>query len=165
MYRSFQTAIYCNPSSPTEEPANISTLQKIVQRAISNGQKVKAIGARHSISDIICTVGIPISMAKFNQMALNEDRSATFGAGTQIYDALEFLESHRLSLTMFPLYGKKMEHFWRVILIIGSYVRWDHNWRCNWDRRTWVLPPSSSLSFRSINPTNCSNRKWICHNR
>jgi len=87
------------------------TLILLVQNAILNGEKVKAFGSRHSISDIICTDGIPISMANINHNKINDDGRATFGAGLEMYEALEFLEMNKLSLNNVPTFGMQLKRF------------------------------------------------------
>jgi L-gulonolactone oxidase len=65
---------------------------------------MKAFGTRHSITDAICTNGIPVSMIKLNSSTLNDDGSATFGAGIKLEDALKFLQTFNLSLIHMPAY-------------------------------------------------------------
>jgi L-gulonolactone oxidase len=69
---------------------------------------VKAFGMRHSITDAICTNGIPVSMLKFISATLNGDGSATFGAGITLEDALKFLQFNNLSLIHMPAYSRKI---------------------------------------------------------
>lgn len=45
-------------------PENPDDVVAIVKEAIRRGVKVKALGARHSQTDIICTSGIPVDMNK-----------------------------------------------------------------------------------------------------
>jgi FAD/FMN-containing dehydrogenase len=80
-------------------------VQQIVLHAISQKQTVKAIGSRHSIQDIICTDGIPISMSNINYTIDNGDGTVTFGAGIELNDAMEFLESINKTLIMIPAFG------------------------------------------------------------
>lgn len=57
----------------------------IVNEAINRGIKVKAFGARHSQSDIICTEGIPVVMTKLKFFRMEEDNvTATFGSGVTL---------------------------------------------------------------------------------
>jgi L-gulonolactone oxidase len=65
---------------------------------------VKAVGTRHSVTDTICTNGIPVSMIKLNSAILNDDGSSTFGAGIILEDALKFLQTFNLSLIHMPSY-------------------------------------------------------------
>jgi L-gulonolactone oxidase len=69
---------------------------------------VKAVGTRHSITDTICTDGIPVSMIKLNSAILNDDGSVTFGAGITLEDALKFLQTLNLSLIHMPAYSRKI---------------------------------------------------------
>jgi len=77
--------------------------------AFANRMRVKAFGSRHSITDIICTDGIPISMSRIKYKRLNRDGTATFGAGIQLHEAMEFLESRQLSLEMVPAFSTSFE--------------------------------------------------------
>jgi len=83
----------------------VTALMEIVQNAYSTGQTVKAFGSRHSITDVICTDGIPISMKNFNYKQINSDGTATFGSGLELHDAMEYLEEQGLSLIMVPTFG------------------------------------------------------------
>lgn len=78
----------------------------IVKEAISRGTTVKAFGARHSQTDIICTEGIPIDVNGIRFFRMNDDGvTATFGAGINLRDATEFLRNHNRGLRNTPAYG------------------------------------------------------------
>lgn len=62
VYKSYQTSIYCTPSTQIQSPSTIQEIVDIVRYASANGQTVKAIGSRHSITDVICTDGTPLAM-------------------------------------------------------------------------------------------------------
>lgn len=78
----------------------------IVKRAIGENKTVKAFGSRHSITDIICTDGYPVSMKHFDHAIDNEDGTATFGAGIELQDAMIFLEKNGRTLISLPTFGK-----------------------------------------------------------
>jgi FAD/FMN-containing dehydrogenase len=98
--------MYCSPSTPIQTPTSVPQLQALVTSAISSGLKVKAIGSRHSLTDVICTPGMPISMLGINYTILgNGGTTVTFGAGIEMIDALTFLENNGLSLIHVPAFG------------------------------------------------------------
>lgn len=86
-------------------PTNSDEVMAIVKEAISRGVKIKAFGARHSQTDIICTEGIPVDMSKLLFSQMNSDTTATFGAGVTVHAAGEFLLSHGRALRTTPAYG------------------------------------------------------------
>lgn len=70
------------------------------------GVTVKAFGARHSQSDIICTNGIPIDNRGLQFFQMNNDGvTATFGAGVNLRDATTFLRNNDRALKTTPAYG------------------------------------------------------------
>lgn len=78
----------------------------IVKEAISRGVTVKAFGARHSQTDIICTEGIPVDNQRIRSFHMNDDGiTATFGSGVNLRDATEFLRQHGRGLRTTPAYG------------------------------------------------------------
>lgn len=95
----------CNPSDYIRYPTTIDDVVAIVQEAISRGVKVKAFGARHSQTDIICTEGIPIDNHGLTFYQLNEDGTATFGAGVTLHDATEFLRNNGRAFRTTPAFG------------------------------------------------------------
>lgn len=87
-------------------PTNSDDVMAIVNEAISRGVTVKAFGARHSQTDIICTDGIPVDMSKLTSCQMNPDGvTATFGPGVFVKDAGEFLLSHGRAFRTTPAYG------------------------------------------------------------
>lgn len=86
-------------------PKNSDEVVAIVNEAIRLGVNVKALGARHSQTDIICTDGIPVDMNELKSCQMNSDYSATFGAGVTVNEAGEFLLKHRRALRTTPAYG------------------------------------------------------------
>ncbi len=54
-------------------PTNYAEVVGIVNEAISRGVTVKAYGARHSRTDIICAEGIPVDMTKLKYCQMNAD--------------------------------------------------------------------------------------------
>lgn len=77
----------------------------IVNEAIDEGLTVKAFGIRHSQTDIICTEGIPIDMTGLQSKKMNDDNTATFGAGLNLREATSFLRLHGRALRTTPGFG------------------------------------------------------------
>lgn len=87
-------------------PKTTADVVQIVKEAIARDVKVKAFGARHSQTDIICTEGIPVDMTGLNFCKMNADKvTATFGAGTLLQDAGEFLRRNGRAFLTTPLFG------------------------------------------------------------
>lgn len=67
---------------------------------------MKAFGARHSQTDIICTDGIPIDNQGLQFFKMNDDGvTATFGAGVNLREATTFLRKHGRGFRTTPAYG------------------------------------------------------------
>lgn len=87
-------------------PTSSSDVIAIVNEAINNNLTVKAFGARHSQTDIICTEGIPVDMTKMKSCTMNADNvTATFGPGVTIREAGIFLLQHGRALRTTPAYA------------------------------------------------------------
>lgn len=87
-------------------PKNSDEVVAIVNDARTRGLKVKAFGARHSQTDIICTNGIPVDMNQLKSCQMNADNvTATFGPGVTVREAGEFLLKHKRALRTTPAYG------------------------------------------------------------
>ncbi|KAJ6646763.1 L-gulono-1,4-lactone dehydrogenase [Pseudolycoriella hygida] len=104
-YTSYKRYILCKPSDYIRYPKTIRDVQDIVIEAIDEGLTVKAFGIRHSQTDIICTEGIPVDMTGLQSKRMNNDNTATFGAGVNIRDATAFLRLHGRGLRMIPGFG------------------------------------------------------------
>ncbi|XP_037042731.1 probable L-gulonolactone oxidase 6 [Bradysia coprophila] len=106
-YTSYRPYPFCNPSDYMRYPSNSEDVVAIINEAIERKVTVKALGARHSQSDIICTEGIPVDMNKFKSCRMNDDGiTATFGAGVTLQEAGAFLLQHGRALRTTPAYGK-----------------------------------------------------------
>ncbi|XP_037041553.1 L-gulonolactone oxidase-like isoform X1 [Bradysia coprophila] len=105
-YTSYRRYPLCAPSDYMRYPKTTADVVSIVKEAIARGVKVKAFGSRHSQTDIICTEGIPVDMTGLNFCKMNTDRvTATFGAGTLLFDAGEFLHRNGRALRTMAAYG------------------------------------------------------------
>jgi FAD/FMN-containing dehydrogenase len=106
-YTSYQTTPYCSPSTKIWEPVDAAEVKTMVLEAIALNMTMKALGSRHSINDIICTDGIPISMEKLDDTVINEeDETVTVGAGKKMKDVMEFLQQNNRSFIHLPAYSK-----------------------------------------------------------
>ncbi|KAJ6637361.1 L-gulonolactone oxidase [Pseudolycoriella hygida] len=104
-YTSFIPSTLCRALEPIRHPTHVEDVVSIVKEAIERGVAVKAFGERHSITDIICTDGIPVDMRLFKSMRMNDDKTATFGAGITVQEAGDFLLQHRQALRVYPAFG------------------------------------------------------------
>ncbi len=105
LYTSYQTTIHCSSSVPIQSPKTVQQLQQIVKWARANGKTVKPFGTRHSVTDIICTEGIPISMQYFNCSHNHGDGIVTFGAGMEMEDANIILQKIGRAFEHVPTFG------------------------------------------------------------
>lgn len=104
-YSSFIRHSLCSASDPIRYPKNSEEVVDIINEAIDRDVAVKAFGTRHSITDIICTDGIPIDMRSFKSMEMNGDETATFGAGVTLQEAGDYLLQHERALRVQPAFG------------------------------------------------------------
>lgn len=105
-YTSYRRIPWCSPSDVIRYPKTQQEVVAIIKEAISRGTTVKAFGARHSQTDIICTEGIPVDLQQLQSFKMNDDGvTATFGAGVNLRDATVFLRNHGRGLRTTPAYG------------------------------------------------------------
>ena len=70
-----------------------------VQQIVKSGNKVKALGARHSFNGIADTTGDQISLQNLNQMQLDpKAKTVTVGAGVKYGQLAPYLDSHGYAL-------------------------------------------------------------------
>lgn len=107
VYKSYQNSVYCTASSPILYPTNSKELHQIIRTAIIANQTVKLIGSRHSITDVICTDGIPVSTKHINYTLFDSDCSdtVTVGSGAELKDVLEYLHQFGKTLIHVPAFG------------------------------------------------------------
>ncbi|KAJ6635180.1 L-gulonolactone oxidase 2 [Pseudolycoriella hygida] len=106
VYTSYQPGPHCKPSDYMIYPRSSYDVVGIVKQALRNGKKVKAIGSRHSLTDIICTDGTPVDMRKIKFAKMNEDDTATFGAGIKMSKIGKFLYGFGRALRVTPSCGE-----------------------------------------------------------
>ncbi|KAG4080041.1 hypothetical protein HA402_006353 [Bradysia odoriphaga] len=105
-YTAYRLYPYCSPSDYMRYPSNVSDVVAIVNEATSRNVTVKAFGARHSQTDLICTFGIPVDMNKFKSCIMNPDgETASFGPGVTIKEAGEFLLQNGRARRTTPAFG------------------------------------------------------------
>lgn len=101
-YTAYQKGPTCQPTTGIKYPTTTDELVAIVQ----SGQKVKAFGHRHSVTDIICTNGIPVDMGAFKSFSYDPNtQRVTLGAGIQLYDATRQLKAFGRALRTTPAWG------------------------------------------------------------
>lgn len=103
-YTSFIKGPGCKSLEPPRFPKTHQEVVAIVKEAISRGVKVKAYGARHSSTDIICTDGIPIDMHGIQDMSLDHKFRVTVGAGVTVGAMTEYLAKHGRGLPIIPAF-------------------------------------------------------------
>lgn len=147
-------------------PKNADEVVAIVNEAINRGVKVKAFGARHSQTDIICTDGIPVDMTKLKSFYMNADNvTATFGSGVTVRQAGEFLFKHRRSLRNTPAFGNITlggaigED--EIITIAKFNTAFDRSiCVCNRNRSPWINDQVCINSIRTSCRHDCCRWPW-----
>lgn len=104
-YSSYRRYPLCTPSDDIRYPKSTSDVVAIVKEAIWRGVKVKAFGQRHSQTDIICTEGIPVDMRGLQSFKMNSDKTATFGAGISLFQALDYALPYGVSIKTMAAFG------------------------------------------------------------
>ncbi|GMH41784.1 hypothetical protein BSKO_09694 [Bryopsis sp. KO-2023] len=90
----------CEPEQLVR-PKSIADLAKIIQEANINGKSVKAVGARKSTTDIICTDGVAVDMSNIADININKKaKTVTVQAGATLRDLQRALSKEGLSLTL-----------------------------------------------------------------
>jgi hypothetical protein len=66
--RSYNNITLCTDYDESQIPHTATEVADIVKMAISKGKKVRAIGASHSATDVMCSEGVLVPMEKLNQV-------------------------------------------------------------------------------------------------
>ncbi|KAJ3106342.1 hypothetical protein HDU97_006540 [Phlyctochytrium planicorne] len=104
-YTSYSKTVKCE-AEQVVTPTTAQEVSKIIQDAAWSFKKVRALAAKHSASDIICTDGIAVSTEKLNQITLSADKkTVTVGAGARLFQVFDALEAQGLMLEHFPAFG------------------------------------------------------------
>ena len=104
-YSPYYKGPVCTPMEAVRRPNSTEEVVRIVREAISRNTTVKAFGALHSVTDIVCTDGIAIDMTGVQGMRLNPDNTADVGAGVNIRDFTDFLMTKGRALQGLPGFG------------------------------------------------------------
>ena len=89
----------CMPRA-LERPATIEQLRACMERAVEDSRRVRVVGSGHSFSDIACTDGMMVSLARMRRL-LDVDRGsglARVQAGITIRELNGALHEHGLAL-------------------------------------------------------------------
>jgi len=103
-YTSFIPGPGCKSLETPRRPKTHQEVVAIVKEAIQRGVTVKAYGARHSATDIICTEGIPVDMAGIQGMSLDETQTVTVGSGVTVGTLTGFLATKGRGLPIIPAF-------------------------------------------------------------
>lgn len=95
--------LVCNPSKITS-PSNLKELQALVKKAKENKQTIRAIGAAHSWTDILCTEGYLLNTDNLNQvLSIDfEKKQIHVQAGIKLKNLIKILAEHNLALPNQP---------------------------------------------------------------
>ncbi|CAL8139498.1 unnamed protein product [Orchesella dallaii] len=105
-YTSYQQGQTCNAARAPFTPTSLEELQEIVQNAARNNYTLKALGNRHSTTDMICTEGVPIHMDQINHFNYDVTTElARVGAGSTVYNFMEQLHKNGRTIYGLPSYG------------------------------------------------------------
>ncbi|MBW4093949.1 MAG: FAD-binding protein [Acidobacteria bacterium] len=90
----------CQPTR-IARPSTVAEIVALVQQAAATGQRIKAVGAGHSFTDIALTEGIQLSLDALTglQSVNRATGEATFAAGTRLYDIPALLAPYGLAMT------------------------------------------------------------------
>ncbi|KAI9306147.1 hypothetical protein BJ944DRAFT_248453 [Cunninghamella echinulata] len=105
-YKSYQNEIECRSKVPIQTPKTIEEIQTIVKDATKSNTHVRVVGSRHSVTDTICTDGIPLHLDHFQKVTVNSDQqTATIESGIELQDAIEALHQKGYALQQMPSFG------------------------------------------------------------
>ncbi|CAO3628395.1 unnamed protein product [Cunninghamella blakesleeana] len=105
-YTSYQNEIVCKSKKPIQKPETIEQIQSIVKDALATNTHVRVIGSGHSVTDTICTDGIPLKLENFKKVQVNADKkTATIETGIELQDAVEALHQQDYALPQMASFG------------------------------------------------------------
>lgn len=106
VYQSYQRSVTCISQFPPREPRSLSEIQDVVRYATARNLNLKVIGNRHSISDCICTDGIPVNLSHINHFSYNpETKIAIGGAGLEVGDFFEKMHQYGRGISGAPSFA------------------------------------------------------------
>lgn len=83
------------------EPKTVEEVVSIVQQAQEENVKVKAVGARLSTTDIMCTDGYAVDISALNKVEIfEEDRQVRVGAGATLGKLQDALKKKGLGVSL-----------------------------------------------------------------
>ncbi len=122
--RSYNNITLCDEYTQTQVPHNSLEVQDIVRMAKFKGQKVKAIGASHSATAIMCSEGVLIPMQHLDQVLGIEETNGVLTvaaqAGITVFALSEWLHARGFALAGIPHMG------FRDVTIAGAVATGSH---------------------------------------
>lgn len=122
--RSYNNITLCDQYTATHIPHNANEVQDLIKFAISKGKTVKAIGASHSATDIMCAEGIVIPMQKLDKVIgiskVNGIDVVEAQTGITVYELSEWLHKKNMALAGIPHMG------FRDVTIGGAIATGSH---------------------------------------
>lgn len=105
-YQSYQGSVVCSTKHQPLYPLTLPDIQSIVRYANKNALPVKVLGNQHTVSDSICTTGLPVILHEIRHFSFTNDRYiAVVGAGMRIAELFERLNEHNRTISGPPVYG------------------------------------------------------------
>jgi len=122
--RSYNNITLCDEYTQTQVPHNSYEVQDIVRFAIAKGEKVKAIGASHSATAIMCSEGVLVPMQQLDQVIGIEEKDGVTvveaQAGITVFAISEWLHQRGYALEGLPHMG------FRDVTIAGAIATGSH---------------------------------------
>lgn len=122
--RSYNNITLCDGYTATHIPQREEEVQDLVKYAVSLGKTVRAIGASHSATDIMCGEGIVIPMQNLNKVLglskVNGVDVVETQSGVTVYQLSEWLHQKGLALDGLPHMG------FRDVTVGGSMATASH---------------------------------------
>lgn len=90
----------CPAFMEVREPASVEETQRAVRDALSQGKRIRVLGASHSASQLICGDGVALRMTRFADVSKTEvrDNVAYVQPGVLMIDLGDYLYSKQLSI-------------------------------------------------------------------
>jgi hypothetical protein len=122
--RSYNNITLCDGYTQTHVPHSVNEIVDIVKMANFLGQKVKAIGASHSATEIMCAEGILIPTRQLNKVLgiskLDNIEVVEVEAGATVFELSEWLYEKGYALKGLPHMG------FRDVTIAGAMATGSH---------------------------------------
>jgi FAD/FMN-containing dehydrogenase len=122
--RSYNNIVLCDGYTQTQVPQNVEEVADIVKMASYQGKTVRAIGASHSATEIMCAQGVVVPMSKLKSVIgiskVNNELVVEAESGITVYDLSEWLHTKGYALAGLPHMG------FRDVTIGGSIATGSH---------------------------------------